>query len=431
MSSRSSLTAPELSTLGTLERQQRRRSDGTPTVSVLTGPVGLGMSLWRQWLHGHRRGTAQSGDSRLEGAVASWQFHVLRHFDLHWHAHRWFGEHVGMDAHEIQDKLARKTVDERKLYLEHALASWPDGAVTLLADWLLLQPPGPVRHLPWEEIVAGHPFFPVERLRAVSSLLPPDTVPGLLLLPLGKLEDAAIWLENAALTAAALARDVPALPLGIAIEAPDWFSFLTGTKETHARAVLREGVVRFFGLTEEVCREHLAKVLPQLPPEERQRLYPPLHSILQRGASAELLDAYAEAVQEHVNQAAPVFGAKEDSAARSKAEHFLHLQLEAAPPTAGLFALNQPLGFRFGNREAEGDLAATDLRLVVEIDGHWHFQDPNAYRRDRRKDLFLQQQGWLVLRFLAEDVVFRLDDVLTAIEESVAWRRAQRKETAP
>lgn len=45
MSSLPALTAPELSTLGTLERQQRRRQEGTPTVSVLTGPVGLGIEF--------------------------------------------------------------------------------------------------------------------------------------------------------------------------------------------------------------------------------------------------------------------------------------------------------------------------------------------------------------------------------------------------
>lgn len=187
-------------------------------------------------------------------------------------------------------------------------------------------------------------------------------------------------------------------------------------------------MVRFFGLTEETCKEHLAQALPQLSPTERQQLYTPLQSILQRGASAELLQAYVDAVVETTNRVGPVFGVETEPQARRKAERFLHMQLEATPATTGLFELNQLLGFRFGHREAEGDLTAAELRLVVEIDGHWHSQDAAAYRRDRRKDLLLQQQGWLVVRVLAEDVVFRLDEVLTTIEDSVAWCRAQRKE---
>jgi very-short-patch-repair endonuclease len=38
-----------------------------------------------------------------------------------------------------------------------------------------------------------------------------------------------------------------------------------------------------------------------------------------------------------------------------------------------------------------------------------------AYRRDRRKDALLQQNGYFVLRFLAEDAGKHLDHVLDAI----------------
>ena len=34
-----------------------------------------------------------------------------------------------------------------------------------------------------------------------------------------------------------------------------------------------------------------------------------------------------------------------------------------------------------------------------------HFDDKNAYRRDRRKDELLKGEGCFVLRFLAEDVM--------------------------
>lgn len=121
-----------------------------------------------------------------------------------------------MDAHEMQTKLEQKTLADRKLYLSHALSAWPEATVTHLAEWLLLQPPGRVTRLPWQEIFAGVETAPVERIRALYALLPHDTVPGLLLLPQAKLENPAQWLETAALTAAALARDVLRCPWRLA-----------------------------------------------------------------------------------------------------------------------------------------------------------------------------------------------------------------------
>jgi very-short-patch-repair endonuclease len=48
---------------------------------------------------------------------------------------------------------------------------------------------------------------------------------------------------------------------------------------------------------------------------------------------------------------------------------------------------------------------------------------PIAYRRDRRKDQLLQENGYFVLRFLAEDVGKNLDAVLDAILRVLVRRR--------
>ena len=63
----------------------------------------------------------------------------------------------------------------------------------------------------------------------------------------------------------------------------------------------------------------------------------------------------------------------------------------------------------------EVDLLCTDARIAIEIDGKQHLADTNAYRRDRRKDILLQENGYMVLRFLAEDIGKYLDDVLDTI----------------
>jgi len=63
----------------------------------------------------------------------------------------------------------------------------------------------------------------------------------------------------------------------------------------------------------------------------------------------------------------------------------------------------------------EIDLLSRELRIPVELDGPQHLADAVAYRRDRRKDRLFQEQGYLVLRFLAEDVARDLDGVLDAL----------------
>jgi len=99
--------------------------------------------------------------------------------------------------------------------------------------------------------------------------------------------------------------------------------------------------------------------------------------------------------------------------ARSASEAFLYRRLETLPETRGRFQMNADLPIAFdGWGRMEVDLLCADSRVVVEVDGPQHLADPAAYRRDRRKDQLLQENGYFVLRFLAEDVANELDSVL-------------------
>jgi very-short-patch-repair endonuclease len=73
----------------------------------------------------------------------------------------------------------------------------------------------------------------------------------------------------------------------------------------------------------------------------------------------------------------------------------------------------------------EVDLVCQESRLAVELDGAQHFADASAYRRDRRKDALLQEHGYLVLRFLTEDVCERLNDVLDGILRALSHLKAR------
>jgi very-short-patch-repair endonuclease len=102
--------------------------------------------------------------------------------------------------------------------------------------------------------------------------------------------------------------------------------------------------------------------------------------------------------------------------ARSASEAFLYRRLETLPETSGRFRLNVELPIPFDEwGRMEVDLLCAEVRLVIELDGAQHLADAEAYRRDRRKDALLQQNEYLVLRFLAEDVAKGLDCVLDSI----------------
>jgi len=110
--------------------------------------------------------------------------------------------------------------------------------------------------------------------------------------------------------------------------------------------------------------------------------------------------------------------------ARSATEAFLWRRLESLPATTGHFVLNEKLPIPFdGKGSLEVDFLCEELKLALEIDGAQHLADAEAYRRDRRKDLSLQENGYFVLRFLAEDVGKQLDDVLDGIHRVMAHRR--------
>jgi len=71
----------------------------------------------------------------------------------------------------------------------------------------------------------------------------------------------------------------------------------------------------------------------------------------------------------------------------------------------------------------EVDLLCTDHRIAIELDGAQHLENADAYRRDRRKDQLLQENGYFGLRFLAEDVGRNLDMVLYTIRRTIFSRQ--------
>ena len=101
--------------------------------------------------------------------------------------------------------------------------------------------------------------------------------------------------------------------------------------------------------------------------------------------------------------------------------------LEATAATAGRFELNGYLSVCFGAGAAEVDLLSRRDGIAIEIDGYHHFQDLDAYRRDRKKDLLLQLQGLIVIRLHAQDVMRDPRPGLLAVSQALACRMERRE----
>jgi superfamily II DNA or RNA helicase/very-short-patch-repair endonuclease len=122
----------------------------------------------------------------------------------------------------------------------------------------------------------------------------------------------------------------------------------------------------------------------------------------------------------------PAPNAEGANRARSASEAFLYRRLETLAETNGKFRLNMELPIPFdGWGRMEVDLLCAPSRIAIELDGGQHLGDADAYRRDRRKDALLQENGYLILRFLAEDVGKHLDRVLDAILRALSHQKAR------
>ena len=59
-------------TIDPLDRHQRRREQSIPTISVLGGPVGLGVRRWRAWAARRGQAVVVPSDADPGGVFAAW-----------------------------------------------------------------------------------------------------------------------------------------------------------------------------------------------------------------------------------------------------------------------------------------------------------------------------------------------------------------------
>lgn len=377
-----------------LDLHQARREQGLRAVSVLVGVPAMALAHWRNWAVRQGRAVLRSETASPREWVAGW----LARDDAAQALLDGLGASLGQQTARLDRQLAAKT-DHDLAVLVGTLAPehCDDPSAAALLRWLRAR---------------------CTRTGQPHALLPESVDPESLLLT------AAHWCPDSELPAlvGTGGRDVtaltasiecchrlvgqrPAWPVALLLDSAAYQRFVADLAPSRAKALLQEGLIALSADTGMI----------EVPTATERYLR-------QLGARSDTLALLTEAAR-RVDEARSRPDTVTDDAARSSAERFLFACLELCPHTAGLFRLNVELEVRFGNRPLEVDLLMSRCRLAVEVDGYYHFRDRDNYRRDRRKDLILQTQGYMVLRFLAEDVVGRLETVLDTIRRTVAARR--------
>ncbi len=396
-----------------LDRHDERRRAGVPTVSVLPGPIGPSLELIESWAADLERPTVlvRPEQADVEGLVVPWVDRLAIGRDLIDSAVAWLADRSNQPAGLLGRRLRAMSDYEVAILFDSTVHGVSESGVELVAFRLIelaargLRGSGPGLAPELDTLLDGRGQPGIRLFRALGEFVPQECLPILTVAPT---RQEVTHLEGIARLLAALAEAQPLATLVLIVEPARLDAYLDQAPESHAKALLRSGVV-----TDPGGGWRVAGGGWEEESEGRQ--------------AGEGRNPAAGATQlQELNPPPATHHPPPTEEARSAAERFLFDLLEALPETTGLFELNATLNFAFGpGRPIEVDLLARSLRLVIEIDGYYHFQDSEAYRRDRRKDLELQKRGFLVLRILADDVVDRLEELLETLLSAVAFCRHQ------
>jgi hypothetical protein len=401
-----------------LNRHEEHRRSGIPTVSVLVGPVASGVHSVQRWAKalGRPMVLLRCEQPDPEAVVVPWIDQLTEKENLAGAAVDWLARRLDRPTGALKRSLRSMTPHEVGIFLESVLPLVSEAGVELVSRRLIERAAAREgrRGSGYASAInsllegQGRPWIRV--FKAMGELVRQEGLPILVLTPAGQ---GVPQLESVARLLAELAVAQPRAALILLVETGLFDGYVARASVSRAKALLMGSVVNL------TCPDPLPPADPVATLAESRECKSCKSPV------AASCDPTSEDLESGIWDRESPDGESDDDPARSAAERFLFERLESVPETAGLFELNRALDFCFGpNRWVEVDLAARSLNLVVEIDGYHHFQDPEAFRRDRRKDLELQKHGYLVARVLASDVVERLEDVMDTILKVVAFRRA-------
>jgi hypothetical protein len=400
-----------------LNRHQNRRNNGIPTISVLTGPVGISMYHWRKWAESYQRKVIFLYQSDIKAFVTLWIMNICRERFFYNHSLAFIANRIGENLTKVSTQISQKTKFEMELFFQQAFRGGMDDT-ELICRYIIEKeidktPPKDIA----DEIlhIFGKEDSQIRTFIATTRIISDHELPAIMLSVKDRKNNAA-FITNASKTLEKIALVKIDLPISLAIHKSDYNSFLKEAPETRSKALCKESVIQIEGLQ----TENINTIIGISPQKDRPSLIKSIDCLASDGATEELINDFKKAASYITDQYSDDI--QLESKARSAAEQFLFNRLETLPETHGVFELNAKLDFKFGSKWAETDLVSKELKLAVEIDGYYHFKNSDSFRNDRLKDLTLQKHGYMVMRFLATDVVERLEHILETIKEMMKFR---------
>ena len=388
-----------------LALHQLQRSQSIPTLSVLVGKPITTRQLWLRWLGQTRQVTCPYRSPA--GLLQNWLTVAAQDGELRSHILQTLATLVSQPASRLDTWLTHTSTYQIQQFWQRVYGLSREGEIlhSLLS---MLQPQAQKTEL----FSLGQPEQNSVLLRHFAiavSLLPPSSVPGLLVSLCNSDDQAAAlaWLTQ-------LAEAAPALPLGLTLTTAQTQGLLSQIPESRSKAMARSGLIDVAApdsssLKRWLCDRGITDETQLRPMLDLVETYGATSAVLETG-----LTLIGSATQLQKNAPPSVF--------RSYPEWLLFQYLEARSATMGRFQANARLEIQFGNSPLEADFLDAAAKIVIELDGYHHFSNAENYRRDRRKDVTLQHHGFLVLRFLSEDIISHLEDILATIERSIVVR---------
>ncbi|SFQ04292.1 Protein of unknown function [Nitrosomonas cryotolerans] len=382
------------------------RNQGIPTLTTLSGTPDANQALWCQWIKEAGRTTAIWSPTQSASLSISWLESLLAEPDLTHQFLQYLAEIQQCPTDRIYSGVMNKSSYELEIFQQQLTASISSHG-RLLLHWFLAQIAlsrksvvGSAADLLQNIKLEDEQFLP-HGILVFKEILPENILPGLLI------EVIDVDLANSALAAKLMktAEHLPGLPIALSIQPATLKAYFTNAPESRFKSMLKNGLIAVH--PDKNTRNSLSAEIN--------------HVLCKYDAPALLIDeahslAHLAAEKQY-----------DDSIFRSQAELFLFHILELVPDTRGVFKLNVKMPFSFGHQPMEIDLFAVTDQIAVEIDGYYHFQASENWRRDRRKDLILQMHNVLILRFLAEEVVSGLEEIIETIRHVLQFRREKIK----
>jgi Protein of unknown function (DUF559) len=403
-------TQSDEAVVAALDRHDQRRQHGVPTISVLVGSVIPSLRLLAHRAETRNRPlvSVRLEEADPEAVVVPWVDELANKHDLGTAALHWLAQQLSRNAQALERSLRLMTPHELGMFLESYLPLKGGTSVALVGRCLIestamgTQSEGPAFARELNMLLQGYGRPWICIFRAIGELVDWNCLP-VLVVSLAK--PSVTGLEGIARLLGELASAQPRGAMALIVSQDLFDSFVALASASRAKALLLESIVTLNGKQPSVSAK------------------PVLPTIVAPASTCD--DLIGDDLESRIRDLEATQQSANDDEARSAAERFLFERLESGAETAGLFELNVTLDFYFGSsRWIEVDFAARSMKLAIEVDGYHHFHDPEAFRRDRRKDLELQKHGYLVVRVLAEDVVERLEEVMDTILQAVAFRRA-------